>query len=87
MRYIGFTGHKDPRIHQKMLDKPYDWATAQMPINVMDAHYRSFQKEVVPVCLSKNVGVIGMKSLGAAAPKARSPATRPSPTSSAGASP
>ena len=64
VRYIGFTGHKDPRIHLKMLDKPYDWATAQMPINVHDAHYRSFQKNVVPVCLKKNVGVIGMKSLG-----------------------
>jgi uncharacterized protein len=64
VRYIGFTGHKDPRIHLKMLDKPYDWATAQMPINVMDSHYRSFQKEVVPACLSRNVGVIGMKSLG-----------------------
>ena len=42
----------------------YDWDTAQMPINVMDAHYRSFQKEVVPVCLQKNVGVIGMKGFG-----------------------
>ena len=63
VRYIGFTGHKDPRIHLKMLGKPYDWASAQMPINIMDAHYRSFQKEVVPVCLEKNVGVIGMKSL------------------------
>ena len=65
VRHIGFTGHKDPRIHLKMLGKPYDWASAQMPINVMDAHYRSFQKEVVPVCLEKNVGVIGMKSLAA----------------------
>ena len=64
VRYIGFTGHKDPRIHRKMLNKPYDWATAQMPINLMDAHYRSFQKEVLPVCLEQNVGVIGMKSLG-----------------------
>ncbi len=63
VRFIGFTGHKDPRIHLKMLGKPYDWATAQMPINIMDAHFRSFQKEVVPVCLNKNVGVIGMKSL------------------------
>ena len=73
VRYIGFTGHKDPRIHIKMLNKPYDWASAQMPINVMDAHYRSFQKEVVPVCLSKDVGVIGMKSLGGGAPKGRIP--------------
>jgi predicted aldo/keto reductase-like oxidoreductase len=64
VRYIGFTGHKDPRIHLKMLDKPFDWDTAQMPINVLDAKYRSFQNEVVPVCLKKNVGVVGMKGLG-----------------------
>ena len=64
VRYIGFTGHKDPRIHLKMLGKPFDWDTTQMPIDIMDAHFRSFQKEVVPVCLNKNVGVIGMKSLG-----------------------
>ncbi len=63
VRFIGFTGHKDPRIHLKMLSKPHDWDTAQMPINVCDAFFRSFQKEVVPVCLRKNVGVIGMKGL------------------------
>jgi uncharacterized protein len=68
VRYIGFTGHKDPFIHLKMIGKPYDWASAQMPINVMDAHYRSFQREVVPVCLNKNIGVIGMKSLGGGSP-------------------
>jgi len=49
LRFIGFTGHKDPRIHLKMLAKPHAWDTAKMPINVMDAHYRSFQKEVTPV--------------------------------------
>jgi predicted aldo/keto reductase-like oxidoreductase len=63
VRHIGFTGHKDPRIHLKMLAKPYDWDTAQMPINLLDRYYRSFQQEVVPVCLKKNVGVIGMKGL------------------------
>ncbi|MBI4659626.1 MAG: aldo/keto reductase [Verrucomicrobia bacterium] len=73
VRFIGFTGHKDPRIHLKMLDKPYAWATAQMPINVLDAHYRSFQKEVVPVCLSKGVAALGMKSLGGGAPRGRIP--------------
>jgi len=73
VRYIGFTGHKDPRIHLKMLAKPYEWASAQMPINVMDAHYRSFQKQVVPECLAKNVGVIGMKSLGGGSPKGKIP--------------
>ena len=64
VRYVGFTGHKDPRIHLKMLSKPYDWDTSQMPINIMDAHYRSFRHQVVPLCREKDVGVIGMKSLG-----------------------
>lgn len=71
VRFIGFTGHKDPRIHLKMLNKPFDWDTSQMPINVMDAHYRSFQNEVVPVCLKKNVGVIGMKGLAGGFPEGR----------------
>jgi predicted aldo/keto reductase-like oxidoreductase len=71
VRFIGFTGHKDPQIHLKMLGKPHPWDTAQMPINVMDAHYRSFQKEVVPVCLKNNVGVIGMKGLGGGHPDGR----------------
>ena len=73
VRYIGFTGHKDPIIHLKMLGKPYHWAGAQMPINIMDAHYRSFENQVVPVCLTRKVGVIGMKSLGGGSPKGRIP--------------
>jgi aryl-alcohol dehydrogenase-like predicted oxidoreductase len=64
VRYIGFTGHKDPGIHLKMLNKPYDWASAQMPINVCDYFFRSFQHDVVPQCLQQNTAVIGMKSLG-----------------------
>ncbi len=64
VRHIGFTGHKDPRIHLAMLEKPFEWDTSQMPINALDFHYRSFQKEVVPVCLKKQVGVIGMKGFG-----------------------
>jgi aryl-alcohol dehydrogenase-like predicted oxidoreductase len=64
VRHIGFTGHKDPRIHLAMLDKPFEWETSQMPINVLDLHYRSFQKQVVPVCLKRQVGVIGMKGFG-----------------------
>jgi aryl-alcohol dehydrogenase-like predicted oxidoreductase len=71
VRFIGFTGHKDPRIHLKMLDKQHDWDTAQMPVNVMDTFYRSFIQEVVPVCLKKNVGVIGMKGLGGGSPNGR----------------
>jgi predicted aldo/keto reductase-like oxidoreductase len=64
VRYLGFTGHKDPIIHLKMLGKPYEWAAVQMPLNVMDVHYRSFQKQVLPVLLERGIGVLGMKSLG-----------------------
>ncbi len=64
VRFIGFTGHKDPLIHLKMLGKPHAWDSAQMPSNVCDAHYRSFQRQVMPACLKANVGVIGMKGLG-----------------------
>ena len=73
VRYIGFTGHKDPRIHNKMLNKPYDWATTQMPINVMDYFYRSFQHSTVPLALTKDVGVIGMKTLGGGPVEAKIP--------------
>lgn len=65
IRYIGFTSHKDIDIHLKMLAKPFDWDATQMPINILDAHYRSFQKKVVPECNRRKIGVIGMKSLGA----------------------
>lgn len=64
VRYLGFTGHKDPFIHLKMLSMPYEWAAVQMPLNVMDVHYRSFQRNVLPVLLQRNIGVLGMKSLG-----------------------
>ena len=73
VRFIGFTGHKDPRIHLKMLGKPHEWDAAQMPINIMDAQYRSFQGEVVPECLKKRVGVIGMKGLAGGYPEGRLP--------------
>ena len=64
IRHIGFTGHRDPRIHKAMLDKPFDWETVQMPINMMDAQFRSFRNEIVPDCLDRGIGVIGMKTLG-----------------------
>lgn len=64
VRFLGFTGHKDPLIHLKMLAKPFDWAAVQMPLNVMDIHYRSFQKQVLPELLRRKIGVLGMKSLG-----------------------
>ena len=63
VRHIGFTGHKDPAFHLKMLSTPYEWATVQMPINILDAQYRSFQKMVLPECTKRDIGVIGMKGL------------------------
>jgi len=74
VRYIGFTGHKDPRIHLKMLGKPHRFDASLMPINVMDAHYRSFLNEVVPVCHSEGVAVLGMKGLGGGYPEGTLPA-------------
>ncbi|MBV8270621.1 MAG: aldo/keto reductase [Planctomycetaceae bacterium] len=64
VRYLGFTGHKDPSIHLKMLSKPYDWASVQMPLNVMDVHYRSFQKQVLPELVRRGIAPLAMKSLG-----------------------
>ncbi|MBI4165569.1 MAG: aldo/keto reductase [Acidobacteria bacterium] len=63
VRYIGFTGHHRPEYHLKMLSKPYDWDTVQMPLNAFDNFYRSFQKQVLPVLVQRNIGVIGMKPL------------------------
>ena len=64
VRFLGFTGHKDPSIHLKMLGMPFDWATVQMPLNVMDVHFRSFQKQVLPELVRRQIGVLAMKSLG-----------------------
>jgi len=64
VRFIGFTGHKSPHILLNMLKQDFEWDTCQMPINVMDAHYRSFQNEVLPELNRRGIGCIGMKSLG-----------------------
>ena len=68
IRYIGFTGHKDPAIHLRMLEiaqkHSFHFDTVQMPINVMDAHFRSFEKEVVPVALKQGIGILAMKTFG-----------------------
>lgn len=71
VRFIGFTGHKDPRIHRMMLDRDFEWDTVQMPINVMDGVYRSFQNQILPTCLERNIGVIGMKGFGGGYPHGR----------------
>jgi predicted aldo/keto reductase-like oxidoreductase len=71
VRYIGFTGHKDPRIHTRMLRKPHDWDASLMPINLLDAHYRSFLNEVVPLCHEMGASAIGMKGFGGGWPNGR----------------
>ena len=67
VRYIGFTGHKDPEFHLKMLNtgfkQGFTFDAVQMPLNVMDAHYKSFAKEVVPVLVEHGIGVLGLKPL------------------------
>lgn len=68
VRYIGFTGHKSPEIHLKMLqaaaENGFRFDAVQMPLNVMDAHYDSFEKKVLPVLVKEGIGVLGMKPLG-----------------------
>lgn len=67
VRYIGFTGHKDPHIHLYMLEVArqmgFHFDAAQMPLNVMDAHFRSFGKLVVPELVKEKIGVLGMKPM------------------------
>lgn len=67
IRYIGFTGHKDPQIHLHMLQVAlqhnFRLDTVQLPLNVMDAHFRSFEKLVLPELVKENIGVLGMKSM------------------------
>lgn len=71
IRFTGFTGHKDPKIHLKVLEvarsKGFRFDAVQMPLNVMDAHYKSFEKEVLPVLVREKIGVLGMKPLGSGA--------------------
>ncbi|MEH1910699.1 aldo/keto reductase [Nostoc sp.] len=68
IRYIGFTGHKNPQIHLQMLETAtqngFRFDTVQMPLNVMDAHFRSFEHQVLPVLVKNNIGVLAMKTIG-----------------------
>jgi aryl-alcohol dehydrogenase-like predicted oxidoreductase len=68
IRYIGFTGHKDPLVHLRMLETArrhgFRFDAVQMPLNVMDGHFRSFEQEVLPVLIRDQIGVLGMKSMG-----------------------
>jgi predicted aldo/keto reductase-like oxidoreductase len=68
VRYIGFTGHKDPYVHLRMLEMAkahnFHFDAVQMPLNVMDAHFRSFGDQVLPVLEREKIGVLGMKAFG-----------------------
>ena len=68
IRYIGFTGHKDPHIHLYMLavaaQHGFQFDTVQMPLNLFDAHFRSFSQLVVPELVRQGIGILGMKSMG-----------------------
>jgi aryl-alcohol dehydrogenase-like predicted oxidoreductase len=67
IRYIGFTGHKDPHIHLHMLtvaqERGHTFDAVQMPLNLMDTHYRSFERVVLPQLVKSGIGVLGMKSM------------------------
>ena len=64
VRFVGFTGHKSPAIHLKMLAHNYPFETVQMPLNCFDANYRSFEREVLPELQRQGIAALGMKSLG-----------------------
>jgi predicted aldo/keto reductase-like oxidoreductase len=67
VRFIGFTGHKDPLVHLRMLDVAgehgFRFDAVQMPLNVMDAHFRSFERHVLPVLRKEGIGVLAMKAM------------------------
>jgi aryl-alcohol dehydrogenase-like predicted oxidoreductase len=64
VRFVGFTGHKDPAIHLKVLSYDYPFDTVQMPLNCFDATYHSFENQVLPEATRRGIAVLGMKSLG-----------------------
>jgi aryl-alcohol dehydrogenase-like predicted oxidoreductase len=65
VRYIGFTGHKSPEIHRRMLSHGFPFDTVQMPLNVLDAHYESFERNTLPLCQEQGIGVVAMKPFAA----------------------
>src|ERR1700694_4051154 len=62
VRFVGFTGHKHPAIHREMIERGYPFDTVQMPLNVLDANYRSFEKTVLPLARERNIKALGMKA-------------------------
>ena len=70
IRYIGFTGHKDPLVHHRMLDvaakHKYQFTTVQMPVNMLDASFRSFTHDLLPRTVKEGIAVLGMKPMATA---------------------
>ena len=64
VRFVGFTGHKDPSLHLEMLSHGYPFDTCQLPLNVFDASFRSFEQQVLPELARQGIAAIGMKSMG-----------------------
>ena len=62
VRFVGFTGHKHPAIHREMIERGYPFDTVQMPLNVLDPNYRSFEKTILPLARERNIKVLGMKA-------------------------
>jgi len=65
IRYTGFTGHTDPQIHVDLIKKGYEWDATLMPVSALGAlSSRKFEKDVMPLCVEKNIAVLGMKGFG-----------------------
>jgi uncharacterized protein len=72
VRFVGFTGHKDPAIHLDMIRRDYPFDTVQMPLNCLDATFRSFEKQVLPELNKRGIAALGMKPMGGAATAVKS---------------
>jgi aryl-alcohol dehydrogenase-like predicted oxidoreductase len=77
VRFVGFTGHKDPDIHLKMLSHDFPFDTVQMPLNCCDATFRSFETHVLPEATRRGIAALGMKSLGGSGELVRHGAVTP----------
>jgi aryl-alcohol dehydrogenase-like predicted oxidoreductase len=76
-RFVGFTGHKDPAIHLDMIRRGYPFDTVQMPLNCLDATFRSFEKQVLPEVNKRGIAALGMKSMGGTAGAVKSGLVKP----------
>src|SRR2546423_1258991 len=76
-RFVGFTGHKDPAIHLDMIRRGYPFDAVQMPLNCLDATFRSFERQVLPEVTKRGIAALGMKSMGGTAGAVKSGLVKP----------